>query len=180
MLTTARLARLLCEQGLTKKGQNHTIEQRKEELSVTTPKKQVPCLEGFFTMPPEEPHLLANKCKSCGNIFFPKATSCLNNNCKKTEPLEDVSLSRRGKLYTFTVNHYAAPPPYHAPDPFVPYATGSIDLPEGLRVEAMIASGYDEKSLKVGMEMELIIDKLYDDEETGNEVICWKFKPVSS
>jgi hypothetical protein len=43
----------------------------------------------------------------------------------------------------------------------------------------MIASGYDEKSLKIGMEMELIIDKLYEDEE-GNEVLCWKFKPVSS
>ena len=41
-----------------------------------------------------------------------------------------------------------------------------------------IAPGYDEKTLKVGMEMELIIDKLYEDEE-GNEVMSWKFKPVS-
>jgi len=87
-------------------------------------------------------------------------------------------LSRRGKLFTFTVNHYQPPPPYHPPDPFVPYATGVVELPEGLMIQGMIAPGYDEKSLKVGMEMELIIDKLYEDEE-GSEVLSWKFKPVS-
>jgi len=40
-------------------------------------------------------------------------------------------------------------------------------------------TGYDENNLKIGMEMELILDKLYEDEE-GNEVMSWKFKPVSS
>ena len=146
---------------------------------MTTSKKQIPCLEGLFTMSPEEPHLLANKCKTCGDIYFPKVTSCQNPYCKKTDPMEDMSLSNKGKLYTFTVNHYQPPRPYHAPDPFVPYATGSVELEKGLAVQGMIASGYDEKSLKIGMEMELIIDKLYEDEE-GNEVMCWKFKPVSA
>ena len=145
-----------------------------------TSKKRVPCLEGLFTMPPEEPRLLANKCKSCGDIFFPKVESCRNPYCKKTEPLEDISLSRRAKLYSYTVNYYAPPPPFHAPDPFVPFATGAVDLPEGIRIPGQIAAGYDEHNLKIGMEMELILDKLYDDEETGNEVMCWKWKPVSS
>ncbi len=142
-------------------------------------KKQIPCLEGLFTMPPEEPHLIGNRCNSCGSIFFPKATSCRNPYCRKTESLEDVLFGKRGKLFTFTVNYYQPPPPYHAPDPFVPYANGWIELPEGLMVQAMIAPGYNEKSLKIGMKMELIIDKLYEDEQ-GNEVVSWKFKPVSS
>ena len=144
-----------------------------------TAKKQIPCLEGLFTMPPEEPRLIGNKCKSCGSIFFPKATSCQNPYCKKAEPLEEVKFGSRGKLFTFTANYFQPPPPYHAPDPFVPYANGWIELPEGVRVHTMIAPGYDEKSLKIGMEMELIRDKLYEDEE-GNEVLSWKYKPVSS
>lgn len=141
------------------------------------PKQQIPAVEGFFTMPPEEPRLTGTKCNSCGSIFFPRVKSCRNPNCKKTKPIEDVLLSRRGKLLTFTVNYYQPPPPYHAPTPFVPFGVAVVELPEGLTVQGMVAAGYDEKTLKIGMEMELIIDKLYEDEQ-GNEVMAWKFRPV--
>jgi uncharacterized OB-fold protein len=143
-----------------------------------TANKQIPCVEGWFTMNSEDPRLIGGRCKSCGDHFFPKVSICRNPYCKKTEPVEEVLLSRRGTLYTFTVNHYKPPVPYHSPDPFVPYANGIVEFPEGLMVQGQIASGYDEKNLKVGSEMELILDKLYDDEK-GNEVITWKFKPVS-
>ena len=53
-----------------------------------------------------------------------------------------------------------------------------MELPEGIMVQGQIASGYDEKNLKIGSEMELIIDLLYEDEE-GNEIMTWKFKPVA-
>ena len=69
------------------------------------------------------------------------------------------------------------PPPYHPPDPFVPYANGIIVLPEGLKVRTMIGPGYDEKNLTVGMEMELLRDKLYEDQD-GNEVLTWLFQPA--
>ena len=143
------------------------------------PKKQIPCLEGLFTMPPAEPRLIGNRCKSCGVIFFPKATSCRNPYCSKTEPLEEMLFGGRGTLFTFTVNYFQPPPPYHSPEPFVPYASGWVELPEGLKVQAMIVPGYDEKSLRIGMEMELMIDKLYEDEQ-GTEVMSWKYRPVSA
>ena len=142
------------------------------------PKKQIPAVEGFFTMPPEEPHLIGTKCNSCGDYFFPRVESCRNPYCSKTEPVEDVLLSRKGKLYSFTVNFYP-PPIFHLPDPFVPYANGLIELPEGIRVTTMIGPGYNQGNLKVGMEMEMTIDKLYEDKE-GNEVVSWRFLPVSS
>ncbi len=41
----------------------------------------------------------------------------------------------------------------------------------------MITECDPEKDIKIGMDMELVIDKLYDDEEE-NEVIAWKFRPV--
>ena len=142
-----------------------------------TVKKQIPCVEGWFTMTPDDPRLIASKCGSCGDHFFPKIESCRNPFCSKDKPLEEVLLSRRGTLYTFTVNHYKPPPPYHPPDPFIPYTNGVVELPEGIMVQGQIASGYDEKNLKIGSEMELIIDLLYEDEE-GNEIMAWKFKPV--
>ena len=143
------------------------------------PKKQIASLDGWFTMPPAEPRLIGSRCKSCGNIFFPKTSTCRNPYCKKTKPLEDILFGERGKLFTFTINYYQSPPPYHAPDPFLPYASGIIDLPEGVMVQAMIGTGLTEKDLKVGMDMKLVVDKLYEDED-GNDVMSYIYRPVSS
>ena len=128
-------------------------------------------------MPPEEPHLIGSKCNTCGDYFFPKVETCRNPHCSQTEPVEDVLLSNKGKLYNFTVNHYV-PPIMHVPDPFVPYANGSVELPEGIRVTTLIGEGYDQNNLKVGMDMEMKIDTLYVDKD-GNDVVSWKFLPAS-
>jgi uncharacterized OB-fold protein len=142
-------------------------------------KKQIPCLDGWFTMPPQEPQLIGNRCQSCGHYFFPKVTTCRNPLCKKTKPLEKVLFSSKGKLVAYTVNHYPPPPPYHAPDPFVPFGVVSVELPEGIRVGGQVPKDVDLNSLKVGMEMEMVIDILYEDDQ-GNEVMSWKFRPATS
>ena len=108
-------------------------------------KKQIPCLEGWITMPPEEPRIIGSKCGSCGNYFFPKATICRNPLCKKDKPMEDVKFSRRGKLFAYTVNYYSPPPPYHAPDPFVPFGVASVEMPEGIKVGGQIPTDVDTK-----------------------------------
>jgi len=51
-----------------------------------------------------------------------------------------------------------------------------IELPEGLRVTSVLEES-DPTRLRVGMEMELVITKFFEDEE-GREVIGYKFKPV--
>jgi len=142
-------------------------------------KKQIPCLEGWFTMPPEEPQLIGNKCGSCGHYFFPRVKTCRNPLCDKSKPLEKVKFSRKGKLVAYTVNHYPPPPPYHAPDPFVPFGVVSIALPEGIRVGGQVPKSVDLDTLKVDMEMETVREVLYVDNE-GNEVISWMFQPVKS
>jgi hypothetical protein len=140
--------------------------------------KQIPALEGWFTWPPsEEPHLIGSRCKSCGDYFFPKVIACHNPRCM-SEDVEKVLLSRRGKLYTYTINYYQPPPPYIPPDPFVPYADAVVELEkEKMKIQGQVASGCDLEALKVGMEMELVLEPLYNDLE-GNEVVAWKFKPV--
>jgi len=141
-------------------------------------KKQIPCLEGWFTMPPEEPQLIGNKCGSCGHYFFPKVPYCRNPLCTKEKPLEKVMLGRKGKLVAYTVNHYPPPPPYHAADPFVPFGVASIQLPEGIRVGGQVPKDVDLDSLKVGMDMETVREVLYVDDQ-GNDVICWMFRPAT-
>jgi uncharacterized OB-fold protein len=51
-----------------------------------------------------------------------------------------------------------------------------VELPEGVRVETLY-TGCDFDELGIGMEVELVIEKLHDDEQ-GNEVLCHKFRPV--
>ena len=140
-------------------------------------KKQIPCLEGWFTLPPEEPQLIGVKCGSCGHYFFPRVTYCRNPLCKKDKPLGKVTFSRKGQLIAYTVNYYPPPPPYHAPDPFVPFGVASIQLPEGIRVGGQVPRDVDLDTLKVGMDMETVREVLYVDDQ-GNDVICWMFRPV--
>ena len=142
-------------------------------------KKQIPCLEGWLTMPPQEPQLIGNRCQSCGHYFFPKAKTCRNPLCEKTKPLKEVMLSRKGTLVAYTVNYYPPPPPYHAPDPFVPFGVVSVALPEGIRVGGQVPKDVDLSTLKVGMDMETVREVLYQDKE-GNDVICWMFRPAKS
>jgi uncharacterized OB-fold protein len=63
--------------------------------------------------------------------------------------------------------------PVHYFDP--PHAMGYIELPEGIRIFAPLTE-WEEKQLEVGMEMELVVGKLWENNE--NEVIGYKFKPV--
>jgi len=142
-------------------------------------KKQIPCLEGWITMPPQEMRLIGNKCGSCGTNFFPKAPYCQNPFCKKTKPLEEVKYSTRGTLFGYTINYYPPPPPYHAPDPFVPFGVVSVTLPEGIRIGGQVPKDVDLSTLKIGMEMEISREVLYVDKD-GTEVMCWMWRPVTS
>ena len=142
-------------------------------------KTQTPAIEGWFTMDRETPHLLGTRCTSCSNVFFPKEeTFCRNPSCSGTE-FEEIQLSRRGRLWSFTNNCYAAPAPFIAPDPFVPYAIAAVELAdERMVVLGQMSEGTEVSDLKAGMEVELVLEKLYEDE--ASEFMVWKWKPVAA
>jgi len=84
--------------------------------------------------------------------------------------LEQVRLSSRGRLFTFTINH-------QGPKEFsTPYASGYIDLPEGVRIYSLLTD-WETKDLKIGAEMELVIEKMTEDLE-GNEEVTYKFRSI--
>ena len=57
-----------------------------------------------------------------------------------------------------------------------PFGIGIIELPEGIKVLSMLTTS-DPNALKIGMNMELLIEKMYEDED-GNERLTWKFRPI--
>jgi uncharacterized OB-fold protein len=126
----------------------------------------VPFWEGIFEEDAVGGRLLGNKCKSCGKIYFPKAQFCFNCFDKG---VKEVGLSRRGKLYSYTIGRMAST--HFQP----PYAVGLIDLPEGVRVFAPLIMTEDE-TYTIGMEMELVIEELW--RENHNQIIGYKFKRV--
>lgn len=136
--------------------------------------ERVPIIEGLFTMDLEEPKLIVSKCTSCGAYYFPQTISCCNPDCNDKQ-VEEAFLSRKGKLWSFTVQHYPPPPPFKPTDPFEPFGIGIVEFPEEIRVAGIMTESDPEK-LKIGMDVELILDKAY--EEDGKEVVTWKFRPV--
>ncbi len=136
-------------------------------------KQQKPIKPGLFEWPAAEPRLVGSRCRQCGEVRFPADLFCPQ--CC-TESTEEIRLSRRGRLYSFTVQRFQPPPPYRGPNPFVPYGVGMIELPEGLRITSVLEES-DPDRLRVGMAMELVITKFFEDDE-GNDVLAYKFKPV--
>ena len=110
--------------------------------------------------------LLGQKCRACNRILPPLTEMCCQ--CLSSD-LEGIPLSKRGRLFSYTVVH--VPVKNFQP----PYAIGWIELPEGLVITSQI-EGWEKKHLEIGMDMEFIVEKLW--EENGEEIIGYKFKPV--
>jgi uncharacterized OB-fold protein len=142
-------------------------------------KTRTPAIEGWFTLDPAAPALIGTRCGGCGTYFFPKETIvCRNPRCFSTE-LEEVELSRRGRVWSFTNNCYAPPEPYVSPDPFEPYAIAAVELELGkMVVLGQVADGIQVEQLEAGLEVELVLDTLYEDED--NEYLVWKWRPTAA
>jgi len=110
---------------------------------------------------------------SCGTCYFPKTFTCQNPDCTKKN-VEDIALKGRGKLWSYTIVHYQPPSPYISPGPFKPFYIGLVEFPEGIRILGQL-TGTDNKDVTLDMDVELVIEKLYDDAD-GNEAVTWKFK----
>jgi hypothetical protein len=138
---------------------------------------RVPAVEGWFTMDEAAPALIGARGVESGSYFFPKAIATSANPVAPFETREDVALSRRGRVWSYTTNHYKPPAPYVAPDPFEPYTVLAVELEEErMIVLGPLATGADPEQLRVGMEVELVLGPLYSDDE--HEYVVWQWAPV--
>ncbi|MDY6941729.1 MAG: OB-fold domain-containing protein [Pseudomonadota bacterium] len=134
--------------------------------------KQVPLEEGYFRIPEEEgerPRLLASYSPAADKYFFPRRYQC-----PLTEtPVEDVELSPEGVLYSWT----------WITMPFMgaakmgdgrAHGVGQIDLPEGVRVQAVISG--QKGDWEIGMPMGLIAIPVKKKGDT--EMCTFGFEPI--
>jgi uncharacterized protein len=94
--------------------------------------------------------------------------------------MEDLLLSPRGTLWTWTTQEFPLKsPPYaraETAETFTPFAVGYIELPGEVRVEARLAD-VEADDLDIGMEMELVVVP-YLIRDDGTEVLTYAFRPV--
>ncbi|HEX4491720.1 MAG TPA: OB-fold domain-containing protein [Acidimicrobiia bacterium] len=139
---------------------------------------RVPAVDGWFTMDEAAPALIGARGVDSGSYFFPKAVATSANPAAPFEEREDVALSRRGRVWSYTTNHYKPPAPYVAADPFEPYTVLAVELEqEQMIVLGPLATGADPEQLRVGMEVELVLGPLYSDDD--HEYVVWQWAPVA-
>ncbi|HWO93716.1 MAG TPA: zinc ribbon domain-containing protein, partial [Dehalococcoidia bacterium] len=127
----------------------------------TKSNRRVPIEPGYFTVPEnpnEAPRLLGSRCRACGEHFFPRRVVCAK--CLARD-IEDVELSPRGKLYTWT--HVFVPMFGAQRTDLNEYDVGQVDLPEGVRVQTTLTG--DTSKLRIGGEMEICLETLRQDDE---------------
>lgn len=140
-------------------------------------KTERPFLDGWFASGEGGAHLTGTRCTSCGTYYFPRQTRFCRNPACSGEQFEEVPLSRRGRLWSYTNACYQPPEPFVAPDPYAPFAIAAVELDrEKMVVLGPVVQGVEVGALEVGMPMELVIETL---SETPTErQLCWKWKPV--
>lgn len=140
-------------------------------------KTKVAAVDGWFTLG-DAPALLGSRGVETGSYFFPKNLAFSRNPIAPTEELEEVELSRRGRVWSWTTNHYQPPAPYMAAEPFVPYTVVAVELPtEQMVVLGPLVPDADPADLTVGTEVELTLGTLYEDDE--HTYVVWQWKPVT-
>ena len=122
--------------------------------------------------PDEKGFLIGGKCKSCGDIAYPKRVVCPK--CG-SQDLEETELSDRGKIYAYTIVQQTYPMTLLAND--VPFISAQVVLPEKACILAQIRE-CDLDKVKVGMDVELCFWKAT--QEGDKDLLAPAFKPVSS
>ncbi len=145
-----------------------------------TTRTRVPALgaEGWFTPEGDEPTLLGQRCTTCQTYVFPRATFCPNPACLGAE-FDEVPLSRRGTVWSYTDARYQPPSPFVVPtDEHVPFCIAAVELAaEGIVVMGQVVPGVTVDDLHVGQEVELVVDVLFSDDTTDH--LIWKWQPVA-
>ena len=140
-----------------------------------------PVVPGWFDQDAADFRLLGTRCRACGAVFFPREDFfCRNPRCAGEE-LDEVPLSRRGTVWSYTDGRYRPPAPYVS-DPgteWQPYTLVAVELAaEKMVVLGQAAPGVAPRDLAVGTEVELVPGVLNEDSE--HIWTTWHWRPVAT
>ena len=140
-------------------------------------KNVIAAREGWYTIDAERPRLIGSQCKGCQTYYFPKYDSYCRNPVCDSESFDQVELSHRGKIWSYTNAAYPPPPPFVADDPYELFAIAAVELEkERIVVLGQLATGVGVDDVSIGDEVELTLETLNEDDD--NEYIVWKWKLV--
>jgi uncharacterized OB-fold protein len=135
---------------------------------------RVPIREGLLTGDLSrlgQVRLAGCRCESCGETSFGHRSLCPN--CGR-DTVEDLSLSDRGTVWTYTVVRHRPPGAYKGPEPFEPFGLGLVELPDGLRVMSPIECDIDK--LRIGMPVRF---KPYVRHDPDRDVVAFAFEAIA-
>lgn len=140
---------------------------------------RTPAVVGWFTGEGDGFRLLGTRCSVCASVFFPREdTHCRNPGCRGGV-LEEVPLSRRGRIWSYTDGRYRPPSPYVSdPElPWDPYTLIAVELEsERIVVLGQAVPGITVADLTVGMEVEVVPGVLF--EAPGTTWTTWRWRPT--
>lgn len=114
--------------------------------------------------------LLGNRCRACGESFFPRRVFCAA--CSSGN-MEDVQFKSTGTIETFTVVRQQPPNSVMIP----PYAIIRLRVDGGPSVLTVVA-GEDLGGVKIGGRAEVVVRRLKED-EAGNVVVSYMARPLA-
>lgn len=98
----------------------------------------------------ESGKIMANRCRSCGNVHLPPRPICPRCGGRSLEWME---IEGRGTLQAFTVVH-APPKRLRGREP---YATGIVKLEGGPSISGLILDVKRGEDINIGVEVEAVI-----------------------
>jgi uncharacterized OB-fold protein len=138
--------------------------------------QQIPVAQDLFSWTDDSAALVGSRCSGCSTYYFPQSLSCRNPACIAKQ-VERTEFGAEGRLYSYTVQSYR-PPALFRTDDWAPYAIGLVDLPEGVRVLAML-TGCAPDDLAIDMPLALTVRPLYT-AESGEEVVTYMYQPAGA
>jgi len=124
--------------------------------------------EGLFT-DEAPPRLIGGRNRATGRVVFP---------CPDGSDWEAVPLSRRGTLWSYTVQRFRPKsPPYAGPEAFAPWIVAYVEIPGEVIVEARLA-GVAAQDVRIGMALEFAPVPL--DPDAADPVMIPAFQPTGA
>ncbi|HOE52837.1 MAG TPA: Zn-ribbon domain-containing OB-fold protein [Methanomassiliicoccales archaeon] len=117
-------------------------------------------------------NLKASKCGNCGKISFPPRSVCPECHRRSIGKMQEVQLSGKGEVYSFSVVH-------DAPAQFLnqrPYVVALIKLDEGVMLTAQIID-VEPGDVRIGMRVWASFRKLGEEGPGGVIHYGYKFHP---
>jgi len=114
----------------------------------------------------ERYRLVGQKCKGCGQVFFPKRLVCPE--CGG-EAFDEELMPEKGKIVSYTTVHIG--PKFLEND--TPYVLAIIEFNNGVRVTTQVVDT-DPNEVKTGKEVKFVFRKLKDEGKTG--IIVYGYK----